>query len=193
MLPTLESMHPRRLSFWLLATAGVAVGHFAAYLIAHPDRGARELALAGHDYLPAAMAFVVPLGTLAALVIAVRTARSLGMAGQLSWSRLAAAQCAIFAVQEVAERLIDGQHALAAGAERAVWVGFVAQSLVALLATKAVDWARRVVRFALGAARSTSAAPVRTPVVLHPEPWSCWRLPVVAVGVRAPPVVGSPH
>lgn len=185
-------MSPRRIAFWLLVTAGVAVGHVAGYAAAHPEAAAREAALGGHAYLPPLAAAIIPLGVVAALVWAVRTARELGLAGQIRWSHLALAQVAVFAVQEVGERVVVGGAATDALAERGVWFGLVAQLLVAFVITRAIDLVRRTVRFVLAGGRRTVSLPrtsgSRTtvlPPVLRPA--------TVAVGLRAPPLVGSSH
>ena len=86
----------------MLATAGVAVGHMVGYVIAHPAGNGRAAALGGgHGYLPITATFVVPVGVVAALWWAVRTARDLGIVGTLDWRHLAAAQVALFTLQEV--------------------------------------------------------------------------------------------
>ncbi len=92
----------------MLAVAGVAVGHIAGYAIAHPDAAGREAALGGHAYLPVAASVIVPLGVLTALVWAVRTARTLHLAGRIDVRHLVVAQLAVFGCQEVAERLVSG-------------------------------------------------------------------------------------
>jgi hypothetical protein len=185
-------MDPRRIAFWMLAVAGVAVGHIAGYAIAHPDAAGREAALGGHAYLPVAASVLVPLGVVAALAWAVQTARSMGMSGHIDARRLALAQIGVFAVQEVAERIVNGAGAGSALAERGVWIGLVAQVVVALLVTRAVDLASRAVRFVVRGRRPTSTlvadvGPFRPHAVLRSI------AAPVAVGLRAPPVVGSPR
>lgn len=174
----------------MLATAGVAVGHIAGYALAHPDAAAREAALGGHAYLPAAAATVIPVGVVVALWWAVRTARQLGLGGQIDWRRLAAAQVAVFAVQEVGERLVGGEATTAVFVERGVWFGLVAQLVVAFLVVRGIDVVRRAVRFVTAGRPVTSGLPeitFRVPVV----PTSSIATATVAVGLRAPPSFGS--
>ncbi len=183
-------MSPRRVAFWMLATAGVAVGHIAGYALAHPDGAAREAALGGHTYLPAAAATVIPVGVLAALWWAVRTARSLGLAGCIDWRRLASAQLAVFAVQEVGERLVGGEGLDAVVTERGVWLGLVAQVAVAFLTTRGIDLVRRAVRLVTGSRPVTTQLPR---LLLPTRSTSSPALvpATVAVGLRAPPSFGS--
>lgn len=185
-------MDPRRIAFWMLAVAGVAVGHIAGYAIAHPDAAGREAALGGHAYLPVAASVLVPLGVVAALAWSVQAARSMGMSGQLDARRLALAQIGVFAVQEVGERLVSGAGAGTALVERGVWIGLVAQVVVAFLVTRAVDLAARAVRFVVRGRRPTVALPPVVTRVLEQTVLRSTAAPV-AVGLRAPPVVGSPR
>lgn len=175
----------------MLATAGVAVGHIIGYAVAHPDAAAREAALGGHAYLPAAAAAVIPIGVAAALWWAVVTARSLGLAGSIDWRRLAAAQLGVFAFQEVGERLVGGEAATGVFAERGVWFGLIAQVVVAYAVTRLIDVVRRTVRFLSGGRPATArllrlslSTPVAATTVAH--------VPTVSVGLRAPPSFGSP-
>lgn len=118
----------------MLATAGVAVGHMVGYVIAHPAGNGRAAALGGgHGYLPITATFVVPVGVVAALWWAVRTARDLGIVGTLDWRRLAAAQVALFTLQEVGERLVGVEGLEAVIAERAVGIGLLMQVVVAFV------------------------------------------------------------
>lgn len=173
----------------MLAVAGVALGHMGGYAAAHPDAAAREAALGGHAYLPTVAAAVIPVGVVAALGWAIATARTMGMAGRLSFGRLAGAQLAVFAVQEVAERVVAGDPALSVLGERGVWFGFVAQIVVAWCTTRLIHAVRRVVRrVAAGRAPRRTAAGrivvafrrVTASVPASPAP--------IAVGLRAPPV-----
>ncbi len=185
-------MDPRRLAFWLLTTAGVAVGHVAGYAVAHPAAAAREAALGGHEYLPGAAAVAVPLGVVAALVWAVRTSRDLGLAGSLRVRHLAAAQVAVFAAQEVGERAVTGLHPsdalVAAVGERGVWFGLAAQVLVAAASVRAVGLVRRLARaVTTGPRRRLLAAPPAplVPVAALARPATLRT--VAPVGRRGPP------
>lgn len=174
----------------MLATAGVAVGHIAGYAIAHPDGAAREVALGGHAYLPAAAATVIPVGVVAALWWAVRTARALGLAGQIDWRRLAAAQVGVFVAQEIGERFVNGEGLDAVVSERGVWLGLVAQVVVAFLATRGIDVVRRAVRAVVEGRPVTTNLPrpqILVPTVLAPTVAPA----TVAVGLRGPPSFGS--
>lgn len=187
---SLVGVNPRRLTFWLLATAGVAVGHMAGYALAHPDAAAREAALGGHAYLPGTASLLIPAGVIAVLAWGVTSARSMGLAGQIRWTRLAAAQIAVFALQEVVERILTGQDASSVLSERGVWVGLVAQVVVAAVVTSAINLVRTVVRAVVigSPRRSTVALWLDTPAVL--DAILVPVRPAVAVGLRAPPVVG---
>lgn len=173
----------------MLATAGVAVGHIVGYALAHPDGAAREAALGGHAYLPAAAATAIPVGVVAALWWAIRTARSLGLAGQFDWRRLAAAQLAVFAVQELGERVVGGEGAAAVLSERGVWFGILAQIAVAYLAVRGIDLVQRVVRLVSAGRPVTTRLPLVLLFVPHP-PVSTSPHATVAVGLRAPPSFG---
>ncbi len=179
-------MDPRRIAFWLLAVAGVAVGHLAGYAVAHPDAAAREAALGGHAYLPVAASVLVPVGVVAALVWAIRTSRELGLAGTIQVRHLAAAQIALFLLQEVGERGVGGIPVTGALTERGVWIGLAAQLLVAWASTRAVAWVRRTVRSIRPGARVlprllVPQLPTIVPAVLRSS------LATVRVGSRAPP------
>ena len=184
-------MGPRGAALSMLAVAGVAVGHILGYAIAHPDAAARQAALGGHAYLPAAASVVVPLGVAAALVWAVRTSRHLGVAATIPFRTLAVAQVAVFAVQEVGERLVAGQGPAAVLAERGVWFGLLAQLLVAAAVTRALHAVRRVVRAVLRGGRVHRAPRPALPIVLVPARAPRRAPASVAVGLRAPPVVGA--
>lgn len=171
----------------MLAVAGVAVGHIVGYAVAHPDAAAREAALGGHAYLPAAAATAIPLGVAAALWWAVRTARTLGMGGRIDTRHLAVAQLGVFAVQEVGERLVSGGSAPSLLAERGVWFGVLAQILVAFLVTRALSWAQRIVRSVVAGARTSTALPSDPLIAVLPEPAPILATATVSVGLRAPP------
>lgn len=174
----------------MLATAGVAVGHIAGYVLAHPDGAAREAALGGHAYLPAAAATIIPVGVAAALWWAVHTARSLGLAGQIDWRRLAVAQVGVFVFQEIGERFVGGEGLDAVVSEPGVWLGLVAQVVVAFLAVRGIDLVRRAVR-AVAAGRAVTTNLPR-PSILVPTVFVPAVAPAtVAVGLRAPPSFGS--
>jgi len=184
-------MSPRGAALSMLAVAGVAVGHILGYAVAHPDTAAREAALGGHAYLPATATVVVPLGVVAALAWAVRTSRQLGVAGTIPFRSLAAAQLAVFAVQEVGERLLAGDGASAVLAERGVWFGLVAQLLVAYVVTRSLHAVRRVVRAVLRGGRVLRSPLPARPISLVPARAPRRAPAPVAVGLRAPPVVSA--
>ncbi len=184
-------MAPRRIAFWMLAVAGVAVGHIAGYAIAHPDSAGREAALGGHAYLPIAASVIVPLGVVTALVWAVRTARTLDMGGRIDARHLVMAQVAIFGGQELAERFVSGAGVGSALAERGVWVGIVAQVVVAVVVVRSIDLVRRAVRFVSGG-RVRSVGLARAAAPRFPRALYRSTETPVAVGLRAPPMVGSP-
>ncbi len=174
----------------MLATAGVAVGHILGYTVAHPSAAAREAALGGHAYLPVASSIVMPLGLLVALAWGVSTARSFGMAGRIDVRRLAAAQVAVFLVQEVTERVVTGDGATAVLTERGVWIGLVAQILVAWAITRSVDLVRRAARFVSAGRQYLGDRPLVTHSFVSLPVFRSTATPV-AVGLRAPPVAGS--
>ena len=60
-----------------------------------------------HAYLGTLWWWLAPAGLLAAGALAVRVARRAELRA-VAWSELAALQVGLFAVQEVAERLVDG-------------------------------------------------------------------------------------
>lgn len=147
-----------RATTWLLAIAGVFVGHLVGYTLAHPDEADRALALSGHAYFGPAASVLVPLGAMAMLVVAVRTARRLGEAPTVL--QLAGAQVGLFAVQEVAERAVGSEGAARVIAERGVWLGLVAQVAIAWLSVRLVGLTARVVRrVVLGDRPSPKVAP----------------------------------
>ena len=172
----------------MLATAGVAVGHIVGYAVAHPDGAAREVALGGHAYLPAAASVVIPLGIAGALWWAVTTARALGLAGVVDLRRLAAAQLALFAVQEVGERVVGGEAAASVLGERGVWFGLLAQVLVAHLSVRAIEWTRRVVRAVVTGTRPSTSLSLEPRLRSFPVAVPATRSATVSVGLRAPPV-----
>lgn len=183
-------MGPRAVAISMLAVSGVAVGHIVGYAVAHPETAAREAALGGHAYLPSAAAVAIPLGVVAALAWAIRTSRQLGLAGAIPFRTLAVAQLAVFAVQEIGERIAVGEPASSVLTERGVWFGLLAQVAVAHLITRSVDAVRRVVHLLTGGGRvlrDVLCPPVSfVPVVVRVQ-----RAVAVSVGLRAPPVVGS--
>jgi hypothetical protein len=151
---------PRRTSLWLLATAGVVVGHLLGYAIAHPTGSDRAAALAGHEYLGDVGTVVLPLGLLAVMAIAVRTVRRLGDAPTVV--QLASLQIALFGVQEVLERIPGPGAPVDVLTERGVWFGVLAQVVVAWVALRLVHHTARVVRrLAAGARPRPAAAPAR--------------------------------
>lgn len=179
-------MDLRRLTFWVLAVAGVAVGHVIGYGLAHPDQAARELALVGHSYFSPVATVVVPAGVVLLLVYAVRTGRDLGMGDDLSAARLAGVQLGLFSVQEIVEAFAAGSGISGFAGERGVWFGLVAQVVVARVVVEAVRFVRCVVRCLQAGAASRGErlalplpAAARRPLVPV--------MAVVAVGPRAPP------
>lgn len=183
-------MSPRGAALAMLTVSGVAAGHILGYAAAHPDQATREAALGGHGYLTPVASVAIPLGVLVALAWGVRTSRQLGLAGTIGFRTLAAAQLAIFAVQEVAERATAGLPVSDVLVERGVWLALVAQVGVAYAVTRAIDGVRRMVRMLAQGGRILRAqgGPRRAlvPVVPRPRPAA-----PVAVGLRAPPVVGA--
>lgn len=149
-----------RVSLWLLASAGVLVGHVIGYAVAHPDDVDRSVALAGHAYMGPVGTILIPLGLLAVLGIAIRTVRR-GRATDVPTLRhLATAQVALFLVQEVLERAAGPVAPSTVFTERGVWFGVVAQVLVAWVALRLVRFSVAVVRaVASGPKVATSAAP----------------------------------
>lgn len=183
-------MGPRGVAISMLAVSGVAVGHIVGYGVAHPQAAAREAALGGHAYLPSVAAVAIPLGVVAALVWAIRTSRQLGLAGAIPFRTLAIAQLAVFAVQEIGERVVVGEPASSVLTERGVWFGLLAQVAVARLITRSVDAVRRVVHLLTGGGRVLRDA-VRPPISFVPVVVRVQRAVAVSVGLRAPPVVGA--
>lgn len=131
-------MTRRRLAFALLASAGVLVAHVAGYAV--PSGGHGEL---GHGYVLPALALVAPVAVVLAVTAAVAEARRVGLALELSPGRLLGAQVALYAVQEVGERLLHGGIGSLAG-QRGLALGLLAQVPVALLLWALVRLARRV-------------------------------------------------
>lgn len=183
-------MSPRGIAISMLAVSGVAVGHIVGYAVAHPQAAAREAALGGHAYLPSAAAVAIPLGVAAALAWAIRTSRQLGLAGDIPFRTLALVQLGVFAVQEVGERLAIGDAASGVLTERGVWFGLVAQVVVAYLITRSIDAVRRVVHLITGGGRLLRDV-IRPPVSFVPVIVRVQRAVAIAVGLRAPPVVGA--
>jgi hypothetical protein len=93
----------RRSAVLALAGAGVLVGHWLAYLVAHPAPQERLLALADHGYLEIVSALAVPASLVALVSLAIRHARLADDAPLPVWWRLAALQAALFLLQEVSE------------------------------------------------------------------------------------------
>ena len=183
-------MGPRAVAISMLAVSGVAVGHIVGYAAAHPEAAAREAALGGHAYLPSVAAVAIPLGVAAALVWAIRTSRQLGLAGAIPFGTLAATQLAVFAVQEIGERIAVGEPASGVLTERGIWFGLLAQVAVAYLITRSIDAVRRAVHMLTGAGRVLRDV-LRHPVAFVPVVVRVQRAVAVSVGLRAPPVVGT--
>lgn len=182
-------MSPRGAALWMLAVSGVAVGHILGYAAAHPEAAAREAALGGHAYLPSVAVVLVPLGVVAALGWAVCTSRRMGLAGTIPFRTLAIAQLAVFTVQEVGERAVVGDPVSGVVTERGVWLGVVAQILVAHVVTRSIDAVRRVIHLLTGGDRVLRDG-IRPRVTFVPVVAAPQRTAAVAVGLRAPPVVG---
>lgn len=183
-------MSPRGAALSMLAVSGVAVGHILGYSAAHPEVAAREAALGGHAYLPTVATVVIPLGVVAALAWAVRTSRQMGLAGAIQFRTLALAQLAVFTVQEVGERAVVGDPVSGVLTERGVWLGVVAQVLVAYVVTRSIDAVRRVIQLLTGGGRVLRDG-IRPRVSFVPVVAAPQRIAAVAVGLRAPPVVGA--
>ena len=127
-----------RLATWSLVPAGVVVGHLAAYVLAHPDALERRHALAGHDRfsLLVVPAVLCAASLLARAVVLEHRGRRL----QVSWRGLAAAQAGTFVVLEVAERLAVWGSPAGTVSEPALWLGLIAQLVVAWLLSLALRW-----------------------------------------------------
>lgn len=154
----------RRLHTLLLAFAGVLLGHIAGYSAADPSRAVEELGLGGHAYIGSVAVVVVPAGLLAMLAVAVQSVRRNGR-GLPTARDLGVAQVGLFVVQELLERVPGSGSPLAAAGERAVWLGLVAQVLIAWTVARLLRWTARIVRQVLRPARRLT--PV-VPVVLVP-------------------------
>ena len=151
----------RRTSLWLLATAGVVIGHLVGYAVAHPTGSGRAAALAGHEYLSGVGTVLLPLGLVAVVAIAVRTVRRLDDPPTLT--SLASLQVALFLAQEVLERIPGPGAPVDVLGERGVWIGIVAQVVVAWLALRLVHRTVGVVRRLVAGVRPRLTA---TPLLL---------------------------
>lgn len=119
-----------------LTMAGVLVGHWIAYALAHPVSSARALALGGsHGYLAGWFAIVLPI---AGLLIGRESIRlwKLGRMGTINPMKLSVAMAGGFFVQEAIERLITGHGLTAIVSERAVWIGLLIQCILAFVAAR---------------------------------------------------------
>ncbi|HEX2031043.1 MAG TPA: hypothetical protein VHL78_06555 [Actinomycetota bacterium] len=189
-----------RVRLWLggLASAGVALSHFLAFLVATPDHAARSdlLSQTGHGYWPYFIA--VALGALVAGLV--------GFAGERAWGeadgagfrslyrftaiRLLVLQAVGFLLLEGAERLIVHGSLDGLLSEPVVIIGLLVQAAVALagalllvLFVRVVDRVRALFR---RSARPPRVALPRGPLAFTPPP-----LPVAGGGPapRAPPAL----
>lgn len=124
-MDTTPSTPLETLSRLLSAAVGVFAIHQVAYLVAHPSTVGRAVAADGHGYLTPAAAVVLPAAAAVAFWVVVcrmagtapgSTRRSIARAGDYM---------ALFAVQEVLERVIEGEPAASALSEPAVWLGLL--------------------------------------------------------------------
>lgn len=135
-------MTVRRLATMLLASVGALVVHQLAYLTAHPEDAARQLALAGHAYLGPAASVLVPLAMVAGVAHVIGSARrSLG-GRRASFRLLLAMQTALFFGQEVIERSGSLERTFA---EPAMLIGLALQVPVAWLLVRAAGEIRKVI------------------------------------------------
>ena len=183
------------------AVAGAAVGHSIAYLIVAPEGRAREVLLAGtgHGYWSTMVAAEIVLGLLVAVSTIVRhfglgLRRESRPPSEEPWAWLAARLCllqiTIFAVQELVERVATGHPVGEVVRDRLLFVGFLIQVAVAVLAATLLVWLGRA---AEAAGRALAGDPWRGPGHL-PVLW-----PAIAVrpvsrprgvrAIRAPPVL----
>lgn len=181
-----------RTSLWLLATAGVLVGHVVGYAVAHPTETERATALAGHAYLGPLGTVLIPLGLLTILGVAIRTVRRVG--GPPPLRTLARLQVGLFLFQEIGERALGPVPPLDALSEPGVWFGVVAQVLVAWVALRLVHATAAVVRAVAAGTRpriSTSAPRLSSLVFDAVAP--CAPTTVRLPARRGPPrVIGAP-
>ncbi|HWH34335.1 MAG TPA: hypothetical protein VNT56_03360, partial [Acidimicrobiales bacterium] len=141
-------MTHRRLALAVLASAGVLVAHSLGYALS-----AQGPAGLGHGYVLPALGVMGPVAVVVAALAAVAEARRTGLASEFSAARLAGAQLALFAVQEIAERLVSG-HLDSIASEPGMLFGFLAQVPVAWVLHRLSGLAHRV------ASRLLAAPPV---------------------------------
>lgn len=180
-----------RLLLGCLAGLGVLIAHGAAYLLAHDHAHTREVVLhdSGHGAPTPLIAF-----TMAVLVAGLShlVTRQPGAGTGLlrrvgpTWGWLAALQLATFVALELAERALAGVGPMAVIGEPAVWLGLIAQLLVALLGAlllvplvRFVDRLRLVHGLGAKAVRSFSLSPF----VIQPRAL----LACGGIGLRGPP------
>jgi hypothetical protein len=193
----------RRLPLAAAAIAGAAFGHTLLYLVAVPDTQARTTVLVqtGHGYWSVAVAAAIVLGVLSLCGTAARhLLAGLGRPGRpAAWPgdlgamarRLALLQTAIFAVQEVVERLAAGAPPSSLLEHHGVLLnGIVVQVLVALGVAAVLHLLGRAAE-AVGRALRARAEPGRQLVLARwpALPARASRRPGATVGIRAPPHV----
>jgi hypothetical protein len=194
------------------AVAGVAVGHWLAYLLTVPQGSARAalLAATGHGYWSTAVAAALVFGSLTLIgTVARHFLRGLGRGGwvvgrsgagpaaswhreRLEWvaARLVLLQGAIYLVQEVVERLVKGAPVAGMLHDGVLPVGLLTQTLVALhvavllvLVGRAAEAAGRALARIRARPRHARPAVAAWPVLaVRPMP-----LRGAALGSRAPP------
>jgi hypothetical protein len=183
------------------AVVGAAVGHSIAYLIVAPEGRAREVLLAGtgHGYWSTMVAAEIVLGLLVAVSTIVRhfglgLRREPRPPSEEPWAWLAARLCllqiTIFTVQEVLERTVSGHPVGEVVRDRLLFVGFLIQIAVALLAATVLVW---LARAAEAVGRAFAGDPRRGPGHL-PVLWPAIAVrplsrPRGARAIRAPPVL----
>ena len=169
----------RRLAKLVVAAFGTVVAHVLGYQLGGSAAGAM------HAYLGTLWWWLAPAGLLAAGVLAVRVARRAELTA-VGWSELAALQVGLFAVQEVAERLVDGVplHDLASPTVLAALLAqlLVAAALVQLIAAAGrtlAEWLEPPVRPRRG--RSVvlrpSQVPALVPARIGRRPRASWSSP----------------
>jgi hypothetical protein len=116
----------------LAAAAGVIAVHQLAYLLAHPSTVGRAAAADGHGYLAPVAAVVVPVAAAVAVWAVVCRLAALSPLPPRATLARTGDYALLFVAQETLERVADGESALAALAEPAVWLGLALMPLLGL-------------------------------------------------------------